>query len=252
MGSPVNIEVSVVIPCYNAEAHIERCIDSVLAQSFENFEVLAVDDASCDSTVSRLRRYKDKRLRIITLDANSGSPAKPRNIGIQHAQGAFVAFLDCDDFWHPQKLHAQLGYMKDNAYPFSCTDYIVQELDGSTHSRQVPVRAGLSDLLTLNTIGSSTVMISKDFMTKFAFKNCPHEDFEMWLQILQQGTDVYGLNQNLTTYVKRQNSRSRLSVRNVAGFHALFKTYGEVGNLRAFFMMFNYFGRRRLRGTVQT
>jgi len=240
MGSPVNIDVSVIIPCHNAEAYIETCIRSVFAQSFENFEILVIDDASSDGTISHLRRYDDSRLRVIQLDENSGSPAKPRNVGIQEAKGSFIAFLDCDDFWHPDKLHKQLMYMKENAYQFSCTDYAVKELDGTEYDREARARASLRDLLALNTVGSSTVMISRELVSNFRFRDCPHEDFDMWLQILREQKSVHGLNESLTTYVKGENSRSRLSFRNLVGFHSLIKTHGQVGNVRAFIMMLQY------------
>jgi teichuronic acid biosynthesis glycosyltransferase TuaG len=236
----VNIEVSVVIPCYNAEDCIRKCIESVLAQTFENFEILAIDDASLDGTISSLRSFDDKRLRIIELGENSGSPTVPRNIGIQKAQGAYIAFLDCDDFWHPDKLCNQLAYMKKNAYKLSCTDYIVSELDGSEHRKEAQVFASLRDLLRLNTVGCSTVVISKELISNFKFRDCPHEDYDMWLQILREQNGVYGLNEDLTTYVKRKNSRSRLSFRNFVGLHSLFKEYGQVGNIRAFIMILQY------------
>lgn len=244
------IEVSVIIPCYNAQDYIGKCIESVLAQTFDNFEILAVDDASSDGTLSCLRSFDDKRLRIIELGKNSGSPATPRNVGIQQAQGHYIAFLDCDDFWHPDKLDHQIGYMKKNAYQFSCTDYMISGLDGTQYKRKARAVAGLRDLLRLNTVGSSTVMVSKDVIADFRFRDCPHEDYDMWLQILRDQNSVYGLNESLTTYVKRPNSRSSFSLRNLMGLHALFKTYAQVGNLRACLMILRYVKERRSRSAT--
>ncbi len=246
----MSIEVSVVIPCYNAEDCIGTCIDSVLAQNFDSFEVLAIDDASSDGTVACLRSYDDKRLRIITQDENSGSPAVPRNVGIQEARGAYIAFLDSDDLWHPDKLRTQIAYMKENAYQFTCTDYIVREIDGSEHNRETRVQAGFRDLLNLNTVGCSTVVISKDLMSNFRFRDCPHEDFDIWLQILREQSDVYGLNESLTTYVKSKNSRSKMSFRNLVGLHSLFKTHGQVGTLRALLMIVQYVREKRSHSTT--
>lgn len=238
------IEVSVVIPCFDAEATIGPCIDSVLAQSFEDFEILVVDDGSADATVARLSDYDDSRIRIIKLGANSGSPAVPRNVGIREAQGAWIAFLDADDLWHPQKLEKQIRFMKKNGYRFTCTDYIVRTADGTEHVRQARVKATLSDLLRLNTVGCSSVLIAKELIRYFEFRDRPQEDFDLWLQILGQQEHVYGLNEALTVYVKRKNSRSRVSFRNVAGFHALFKEHGQVGDIGAAVMVMRYVLKR--------
>ncbi len=236
----MNIELSIVVPSYNAEDCINRCVDSVLAQSFENFELLVIDDASLDETLSRLRCYDDIRLRVIPLKENSGSPAVPRNIGIREARGHYIAFLDSDDFWQPNKLLNQIKFMKDNNCQFSCTNYIVKDSDGAEHVRTVPAQAGLGDLLKLNTVGSSTVMISKKLISSFEFRHCRHEDFDMWLRILKYENSVYGLGENLTTYVKQKSSRSKLSLRNIFGFHALFKVHGPSGNVGAVIMMLRY------------
>lgn len=239
------IEVSVIIPCFNAEATIQQCIDSVLAQSFENFEILAVDDGSTDGTVACLRDYDDTRLRIIECKVNSGSPAVPRNIGVHEAKGWLIAFLDSDDFWHPEKLNQQVSFMTENGYSFSCTNYVVREIDGSESVRQARVEADLNDLLKLNSVGCSTVVITKELVQGFEFRDCPQEDLDMWLRILRQKSCVYGLNEPLTTYIKQDNSRSRLSLRNLLGFHALFKQHGQVGNVRAFLMIARYVWAKR-------
>lgn len=236
----MSVEVSIIIPCFNAEQYIGRCIDSVLSQSYDDFEILAVDDASSDSTVACLHTYDDERLHIIKLEENSGSPAEPRNVGIRRAKGSYIAFLDCDDIWHPEKLKNQVLFMKENMYQFSCTNYIVRECDGNEYGRNASALANFYDLLVCNTVGCSTVLISKNLISRFEFRNRPHEDFDMWLQILREENSVYGLNEYLTTYTKRKNSRSRLSLLNFIGYHSLFKSHGKVGNFRACIMMFQY------------
>ena len=245
----MTFEVSVIIPCYNAEGTIGRCINSVLSQSFESFEILVVDDASSDGTLSRVESYDDPRLRILELESNSGSPAGPRNVGLREARGSFVAFLDSDDFWNPEKLLKQIEFMKESNCRFSCTDYIVRDEAGNEYGREARAEARLNDLLALNTVGCSTVMIARDLISGFEFEDRPHEDFDMWLRILKQGNIVYGLNEALTTYSKRKTSRSRLSIGNLIGFHALFRFHGEVGNLGAFMMMARYLLKKRSQST---
>lgn len=109
--------VSVVVPAYNAEAYIGATLSSVLKQSFEQFEVIVVDDRSTDATpvlVQALAK-NDARLHLITLENNFGTPAGPRNVGVREARGDWIAFLDSDDIWHPDKLKLQLDMLSRSA-----------------------------------------------------------------------------------------------------------------------------------------
>ena len=98
--------ISIVTPCYNAEKTIVQTIESVLAQSFSDWEMLVVDDCSSDSSAEIIRNYaqKDPRIRYYKIPSPSGSPALPRNIGIDNARGEFIAFLDDGDIWLPEKV----------------------------------------------------------------------------------------------------------------------------------------------------
>lgn len=113
MNSPL---ISIVIPLYNGERFIAQTLESVLAQTYRNIEVIVVDDASTDRGCEIVRDYstEDSRLKLLLSETNFGGPAKPRNIGIDAAQGEFIAFVDADDIWKPHKLQTQLDFLIHN------------------------------------------------------------------------------------------------------------------------------------------
>lgn len=115
---PTQPLVSVVTPTYNGERHLAETIRSVLGQEFSDFEYIIVDDASTDGTEGILRSYADKdpRIRCFRLERNTGQPAIPRNLGIRNARGKYIALLDHDDLWLPEKLSLQIGYMENHPY----------------------------------------------------------------------------------------------------------------------------------------
>lgn len=110
---PVSALVSVVLPNYNREATIRRSIDSVLRQTYTQFELIVVDDGSDDASISIVESYDDPRIRLVVLEQNSGASAA-RNSGIEAAVGEFVAFQDSDDEWLPEKLEHQVNHMAEN------------------------------------------------------------------------------------------------------------------------------------------
>ncbi len=116
-------EVSIVMPAYNAEQYIEQTINSVINQTFKNWELLVINDCSIDNTVEVVECFQniDSRIKLINLDRNRGAPAGPRNIGVQHAQGKWIALLDSDDLWHQEKLALQLGVLKNSNAKFCST-----------------------------------------------------------------------------------------------------------------------------------
>lgn len=115
-ASDPNDLVTVVVPCYNAVQFIGRTIESVLAQTYAKLELIVVDDRSTDNSVDLIRSYaqRDSRVRLIERAKNAGAPAAPRNTGVAAAQGRWVAFLDADDIWHPDKLRLQMQALRDH------------------------------------------------------------------------------------------------------------------------------------------
>ncbi|MBR2986562.1 MAG: glycosyltransferase family 2 protein, partial [Clostridia bacterium] len=110
--------VSVIMPNYNSEKYIKETVESVLQQTYSHWELLFIDDASTDGSLAIAKSFHDPRIRILQNPSNMGAAAT-RNVGIEAARGKWIAFLDSDDLWHPEKLSTQLGYMVENGYDFT-------------------------------------------------------------------------------------------------------------------------------------
>lgn len=128
--------VSVIIPTFNREKLIERSINSVLNQTYKNFELIVVDDCSTDNTENVVKKYNDERIHYIKLEKNSGA-CKARNVGIENAKGEYIAFQDSDDVWHKDKLEVQLEQMKKNNAEVSFCNMMQHKLN-SKECREIP------------------------------------------------------------------------------------------------------------------
>lgn len=199
------------MPAYNAEKTILNAIGSVQTQTYENFEIIVVDDGSIDGTcqvVERLAGY-DSRIHLLRMAKNSGSPAAPRNIGLRHATGRFIAFLDADDKWKPLKLERQIAFMETTRAGISCTGYDVHNDDGKLVGYFIPPsQNSFEGLLRENTIGCLTAMIDSRRVGPIEFPACGHEDYALWLSLLKGGGSVHGLQERLAEY---RVSRSSVS-----------------------------------------
>jgi teichuronic acid biosynthesis glycosyltransferase TuaG len=199
------IEVSVITPSYNSESYIAANIESVINQTFINWEMIIVDDCSTDSTVDIIKSYcnKDSRIRYTILEKNSGSASAPRNKGISLAKGRFIAFLDSDDLWYPNKLELQINYMKNNNYPISYTSY---EVFGSRNNRKNKIIRVIdypvtSEIYLKNTvIGFSTSIIDRNYCPEIRMPDFVKEDALFWARLLNKDIKAYGLDIVLTKY----------------------------------------------------
>ena len=170
-------KISIVTPAYNCEKYLEEAVNSVLAQSFEDWELLIIDDCSKDATWLRMQTLakKDNRIRIVQNRHNSGSAAT-RNNGIRQARGEWIAFLDSDDLWRPEKLERQMSVLRkhpDASFLFTGSAFI--EDDGMTiaHVLHVPEQVSRKKLLKQNVISCSSVLIRRELMLEFPM---PEED----------------------------------------------------------------------------
>ncbi|MBC2177763.1 glycosyltransferase family 2 protein [Listeria booriae] len=204
------MKVSIIMPAHNAEAHIQTAIDSTLAQSFEDFELLVLDDCSTDRTVEIVEAYTDSRIQLHVLETNLGA-AETRNYGIRQAKGRYLAFLDSDDCWKPEKLAVQLAFMEENQAALSYTAYDVMSPDGAqiTGRVNVPESVTYRYLLRNTIIGCLTVMIDTEqtgLVQMPAFKGA--EDTATWLTILKKGHVGKGITDSLAFYRKGNVSLS--------------------------------------------
>ena len=211
MSDTVKELVSIIMPNYNGAKYVRESIDSIIAQSYENWELLFVDDCSTDESLKIVESYNDKRIRILQNETNLGA-AISRNNAIREAKGKWIAFLDSDDVWDKDKLSKHLEYMSKNQVEFSCTSYFVVDEQNKPIKEFAPAKDeyGYYDILKHCYIGCSTVIYDCEKIGKvYAPENAPkREDFACWLSILKNGKKVACFHESLTTYRLRKGSVS--------------------------------------------
>lgn len=209
MESPL---VSVIMPCYNMEKYISDTIASVRKQTFPHWELVIVDDASTDRTVDIVKSYQnqDDRIRFFVKPTHSGI-ADTRNQCLKMAQGRYLAFLDSDDVWYPEKLEQQLQFMTERNIGFSYSSYDCIDDSGNPLHKTVKAKCDLDyeSYLRNTIIGCSTVMLDKSVVGEVIVPNFrTSEDTATWLNILKKGFLAYAIEQPLTSYRIRQHSAS--------------------------------------------
>jgi len=208
--------VSVVMPVFNAEATLRRAMDSVLGQTHAELEVLAVDDGSRDASWSILKAYAaaDPRVRAFKA-ASNGGVAAARNLALDAAAGQFVAFLDSDDAWHPEKLERQLATMRDTGARVSYTAFRRVGEDGRVLSDVIPpAEVTYADMLRSNHIGNLTGMYARD-LGDTRFLRIGHEDYVFWLDRVRRAGRAVCVpsDEPLAWYLVRRSSVSSNKLR---------------------------------------
>lgn len=214
-------KVSIITPCHNGAKTIGEAIESVLTQSYADWEMFIVDDCSTDDSVSMVKAFADPRIRLLQNGTNLG-PGGTRNVGIRAASGRFLAFLDADDQWFPEKLERQLAFMKEHDAAFTCHGYQVCD---ETMQRVIvvympPERVKYRDVLTNNTIGClsavyDTEKVGKVYMPE---RRGTREDMVTWLKVLSKcGTDPENGQEGECLSVGEVLARYRVSAGSVSG-----------------------------------
>lgn len=201
---PFGPEVSIITPSYNSEKTVEATIRSVLGQTFRDWEMIIVDDCSTDQTLMKLAaaEFADERIHTVFLAENSGAAAA-RNAALDLARGRYIAFLDSDDCWKPEKLEKQLNFMKKNGYAFSFTGYEYISQDGEPLHKviQAPAQITYEDMLKNTIVGCLTVMVDRERTGQFRMPDLrSRQDLATWLGLLKKGIVAYGLNETLSEY----------------------------------------------------
>ena len=204
--------VSVIVPCYNMERFISDTIDSVVRQTYPHWELLIADDASTDGTVDIVQKHcaQDNRIQLVVKPQHSGI-ADTRNQCLKMAKGRYLAFLDADDLWHPEKLEQQLQFMTERNIGFSYSSYDCVDEDGNPTGKTVKAAGNLDYNAYLHNtiIGCSTVMLDTEKVGTVVVPNFrTSEDAATWLNILRKGFIAYAIEQPLTSYRIRQHSAS--------------------------------------------
>jgi len=226
----INDLVSVVIPVYNAESCIGDTIKSIQAQSYTNWEIIMVDDGSSDRSVEIMKELVTDNISLI--EAGKGSAAKARNKGIEAAKGRFIAFLDADDLWDPEKLTKQLAFMEEHDAAFTFTGYEFADEYGVSVKKlvQVPLKITYKQALKNTTIFTSTVIFDMKKLTKeqIMMPDIKSEDTATWWKVLKTGITAYGLNEGLTLY-RRQSGT--LSANKIEAIRRIWNLYRKAEGL---------------------
>lgn len=204
--------VSIIMAAFNAEKTIGFAIESVLSQTYGRFELIVINDCSQDNTLKIIESYseKDKRVKIINNVQNCGVSISRLN-GLKAAKGEWIAILDSDDLWTPEKLQKQIDLQeKTNAdIVFTGVSYIDTKGNAFEWQLHVPEEIGYKRLLRQNLITNSSAMVRKElFESHYAMGDDMHEDFALWLNILKTGIIAYGIDEPLTIYRVSANSKS--------------------------------------------
>lgn len=230
----MNELVSIITPCFNSEDLIEETIRSVQEQDYTNWEMIIIDDCSSDGTSLIVEKFtrKDKRIKFIQLRNNSGA-AVARNKGLDEAQGRFIAYLDADDLWVPNKLTMQIDFLVKNGYGFSCCDYEKIDIDGVSLNKYISMPKSMSynQFLRNTIIQTVGVIIDLDIIDKklLIMPNVRRgQDAATWLQILKSGTEFKGQNIVLAKYRRAPKS---LSSNKIKAFKRTWYIYRHIEKL---------------------
>lgn len=239
-GQPL---ISVIMPCYNMERFISDTIASVRQQTYPHWELLIVDDASTDRTAEIVRKYcdEDKRIKFAVKPQHS-SIADTRNQALSSAQGLFLAFLDSDDLWHPNKLQTQLQFMTQKNIGFSYSSYDCVDEAGKPLMKTVKAfDLDYEGYLNNTVIGCSTVMLNKAIVGDVVVPNFrTSEDTATWLNILKKGFLAYAIEQPLTSYRIRQHSASSNKLKASADLWRVYRQQEKLSLFKALGCFFSY------------
>jgi teichuronic acid biosynthesis glycosyltransferase TuaG len=232
----MNSLVSIITPCYNSARFINDCVESAIAQTYINWEMIIVDDFSSDNSIHKINilSEKDTRIKKIFLKKNIGS-AKARNIAISKAKGKYIAFLDSDDLWAPQKLEKQISFMSKNNIAFSFTTYKSISEDGlsTINIIRAPKKMNYNSYLKNTIIGCLTVVVNREKIGDFEVPTIrSSQDMALWLLIMKRGFSAYGLDLNLAKYRVVQSSNT---ANKVTAAKDVWKVYRQVERLSFLF-----------------
>ncbi len=222
---------SIIMPAFNAEKTIGASIDSVLHQTDQEFELIIVDDASSDNTLRIINSYKDSRIKLIINNENSGV-ALSRNRAIEIATGKYIAFLDSDDIWLPEKLEKQREVFNEGI-SVVCSAYKTIDEEGNVNNKCIFFKEKISyhDMLKSNFIPNLTAAYDSHLLGKFYQKKIGHEDYVMWLEVLKKGQLARCIPECLAYY--RVTNKS-LSSNKLKAMHWQFMIYREYLNMNIF------------------
>ena len=241
------------MPSYNTASFIEETIQSVLNQTYTNWELIIVDDCSTDNTDEVLENIKDSRIRYFKNDKNSGA-AVSRNKALREAKGQWIAYLDSDDLWMPEKLEKQIHFMETNGYAFSYTNYEEIDVNGNKTGVSItgPKKITKTGMFNYCWPGCLTVMFDANKIGLIQIEDIKkNNDYAMWLKVCRKA-DCFLLDETLGQYRKgRIGSVSTHSIKTMIGWH--YKLYHEaecMGKIESLYntgrnLIFGFYKKKR-------
>ena len=225
------VQVSIIIPVYNAERFIEKAVESVLEQTYEDFEIILIDDRSTDTSYEIMKNLqkRDKRICVLQNSCNSGV-AYTRNYGVENAEGKWIAFLDSDDYWEKTKLEKQMRIHMENpdiVLSYTGTSFVSETGEEYKYVMHAKEKFTFKELLHKNIISCSSVVVRKDVIKKYGMiSDNMHEDYTAWLNILREYPYAYGVDEPLLVYRFVKNSKSSSRIKSAK---MIFNSYRSVG-----------------------
>ena len=239
MEAPI---VSVIMPAYNAERFIQTAIESVLAQTFQDFELIIVDDCSTDQTNDLICSYALKDARIVALqNAENFGVAATRNYAMSKARGEWIAFLDSDDLWRRDKLEKQMALIKEHPeaiVSYTASSFIDPKGTAYKYVLQAEPQIDYKRLLRMNLMSCSSVVVRRDIMIQFGIiSEQMHEDYSTWLNILRKVPYAYGINEPLLIYRLSKNSKSGSRIKSARMIYTSYRYIGYSSIISALLMI---------------
>lgn len=238
------IKVSAIIPTHNSAAFIVETLRSAQAQTLDAIEIIVVDDASTDNTVELVQQQAsvDSRICMVPLATNQGV-AVARNIGVQHAKGQYVAFLDADDQWLPNKLTQQVIYMDAHHAKLGYGNYALMDAQGNhVGERRVAAQSlNHQQMLSGNRIGLLTSIIDRQVALAHPFPQMRSEDYACWLSIARDGITAYRCGSELVAkYRQHANSTSANKIQAAKWTWAIYRKFEQMNLIQASIAFFRY------------
>jgi len=235
--------VSVITPAYNCEKYIEECMESVINQTYQNWEMIIVNDKSTDNTKAIVEEYakREPRIKLYNQDKNAGAAAA-RNKAIELSKGRFIAFLDSDDIWKPNKLERQISFMLRNNYGFTFTSYEILSNKQSSKKKifHVPQRINYDQYLKNTIIGCLTVIMDREIIGEIKVESGYLEDVLTWMKYLKEGHIAYGLDENLAIYRVTENSVSSNKLRNAKRYFYCLREKQNLSMIKSIYCQMGY------------
>ena len=228
--------VSIIIPNYNKEKYLRKCIDSVLNQTYTNYEVIIVDDGSTDASVKIIESYHSDKIKLRKLNKNKGI-ATARNKGLEIARGRMICFLDSDDYWNKNKLEIQVQYMIQNKIGFCFSEYYFVKDKKITGIAYTPHTLVYKEALKNTIIWTSTVMFDTSIIDKKLVKmpKVSSEDTACWYTILQKGYTAYSIQKPLSYYVRHSESETSNKFKAVKSTWNLYRHFLDFSFLKSIY-----------------